>query len=139
MDELFNTPEMYYNAQYFLHLMCPDGMIPDFSDSNWRSNWVRYLVFFEAVAKAYHDPHLKRAAATIAQKFIAFDQIQNTGLAIEIQHGKNRLSLVPNVIFAWIWLVTGDVPNIPMNRAELNMVIWKRMGIFCLRLKMRRK
>ena len=81
LDELFQTPEMYYNAQYFLHLMCPDGIIPDFGDANWRSNWNRYLVFFEATAKAYNDPHLKWAATTIAQKFVDFDQIQNTGLA----------------------------------------------------------
>jgi len=81
LDELFQTPEMYYNAQYFLHLMCPDGIIPDFGDANWHSNWSRYLVFFEASAKAYNDPHLKWAATTIAQKFVDFDQIQNTGLA----------------------------------------------------------
>lgn len=81
MDELFKTPEMYYSAQYFLHLMCPDGMIPDFGDSNWQSNWSRYLVFFEAAAKAYNDPNLKWAAITIANKFVNFDQIQNTGLA----------------------------------------------------------
>ena len=35
LEELFKTPEMYYYAQYFLHLMCPDGMIPDFGDANW--------------------------------------------------------------------------------------------------------
>lgn len=81
MDELFQTPEMYYYAHYFLHLMCPDGMIPDFGDANWRSNWDRYLVFFEATAKAYHDPHLKWAATTIVTKFVDFDQIQNSGLA----------------------------------------------------------
>jgi len=72
---------MYYNAQYFLHVMCPDGMIPDFGDAHWRSNWSRYLVFFETAAKAYQDPHIKWAASTIAQKFIAFENIKNTGLA----------------------------------------------------------
>ena len=81
MDDLFQTPEMYYYAQYFLHLMCPDGMIPDFGDANWYSGWNRFLVFFEAAAKAYNDPHLKWAATTIAQKFVDFEQIQNTGLA----------------------------------------------------------
>jgi hypothetical protein len=81
LDELFYTPEMYYNAQYFLHVMCPDGMIPDFGDAHWRSNWSRYLVFFETAAKAYQDPHIKWAASTIAQKFIDFENIKNTGLA----------------------------------------------------------
>ncbi|MFC1502725.1 hypothetical protein ACFL6A_04875, partial [bacterium] len=81
MKDLFHTPEMFYYAQYFLHLMCPDGMIPDFGDAHWHSNWTRYLVFFEAAAAVYNDPELKWAAATIANKFIDFEKIQNTGLA----------------------------------------------------------
>lgn len=81
IDELFRTPEMYYNAQYFLHLICPDGMIPDFGDSNWHSNWDRFLVFFEAAAKGYNDPHLKWAATIIANQFIDFNNIKNSGLA----------------------------------------------------------
>ena len=84
IDQLLHTPEMYYYAQYFLHLMCPDGMIPDFGDSHWRSNWDRYLVFFEAAANVFNDPKLKWAAATIAQKFIDFNQIQNTHLAYNL-------------------------------------------------------
>lgn len=81
IDRLFHTPEMYYYAQYFLHLMCPDGMIPDYGDANRHSNWNRYLVFFEAAAKMYTDPELKWAAAVIANKFLDFSKIQNTGLA----------------------------------------------------------
>ena len=56
LDELFQTPEMYYYAHYFLNLMCPAGMIPDFGDANWQSNWQRYLVFFETAATQYQDP-----------------------------------------------------------------------------------
>lgn len=81
INQLFAAPEMHYYAHYFLHLMCPDGMIPDFGDSNWQSNWDRYLVFFEAAATAYQDPNLKWAATTIAQRFVNFQSIQNTGLA----------------------------------------------------------
>ncbi len=81
MEELFRTPEMYYYGQYFLNLMCPDGMIPDFGDANWRGNWQRYLVFFEAAAAQYDNPELKWAASVIARNFIDFDRIQNIGLA----------------------------------------------------------
>ncbi len=82
MKELFHTPEMYYYAQYFLHLMCPDGMIPDFGDSHRiQPNWSRFLVFFEAAAKAYDDPELKWAAATIGRKFLDFSKVQSIGLA----------------------------------------------------------
>lgn len=81
LDDLFRTPEMYYYANFFLQLMCPDGMIPDFGDAYWRANWSRYLVFFEAAARAYRDPRLKWAASVIATKFVDFSSIQNTGLA----------------------------------------------------------
>ena len=80
-QELFHTPEMYYYAQYYLNLISPAGMIPDFGDALWMSNWHRYLVFFEAAAKEYNDPQLKWAAATIANKFIDFNNVTNTGLA----------------------------------------------------------
>jgi hypothetical protein len=81
MAELFKTPEIYYYSQYFLHLMSPSGMIPDFGDANWNSNWNRYLVFFEAAAAQYRDPELKWAAATLARTFIDFSQPRNIGLA----------------------------------------------------------
>jgi hypothetical protein len=81
LGKLLDTPEMYYYAHYFLHLMCPAGMIPDFGDANWMANWPRFLVFFEASAKHYKDPRLKWAAATIAQKFIDLDDPKNIGLA----------------------------------------------------------
>lgn len=81
IDDLFHTPEMYYYAQYFLNLMCPDGMIPDFGDSHWQANWTRYLVFFEAAANYYNNPQLKWAASVIARKFVDFNKIENTGLA----------------------------------------------------------
>ncbi len=81
MKELFRTPEMFYYSQYFLNLMCPDGMIPDFGDANWRANWNRYLVFFEAAAKAYNDPEMKWAASVIARKFIDFSRVNATGMA----------------------------------------------------------
>jgi len=79
-DQLLKTPEMYYYAQYFLHLMCPSNMIPDFGDANWLSNWNRYLVYFETAAAFYKDPHLKWAAATIANTFIDFDNPTSVGL-----------------------------------------------------------
>jgi len=84
MEELFDTPEMFYYAKYFLHLLCPDGMIPDFGDANWRSNWSLYLVFFEAAAAAYDDPRLKWAADTIADKFVDLGNVKHIGLAYHL-------------------------------------------------------
>jgi len=99
MDDLFQTPEMYYYAQYFLHLMCPDGMIPDFGDANWHSGWNRFLVFFEAAAKAYNNPQLKWAASTIAAKFVDFEKEPNVGLAYMLldcyRYGTDELTAEP--------------------------------------------
>ena len=84
LEELLDTPEMYYYTHYFLHLMCPAGMVPDFGDANWMANWPRFLVFFEATANHFKEPRLKWAAATIAQKFIDFDTPHNIGLAYQL-------------------------------------------------------
>jgi hypothetical protein len=83
-DELLDTPEMYYYTHYFLHLMCPAGMVPDFGDAHWMANWPRFLVFFEAAANHFKDPRLKWAATTIARKFIDFDTPRNIGLAYQL-------------------------------------------------------
>ena len=79
MPELFKTPQMFYYARYYLKLMCPAGMIPDFGDAHWESNWAHYLVFFEAAAAAYQDPVLKWGAMTIGRKFIDFASPSNIG------------------------------------------------------------
>jgi len=80
-EELFKTPEMHYYGQYYLHLLSPAGMVPDFGDAHWEANWAHYLVYFEAAAAAYRDPELKWAAATIARKFVDFQNPRNIGLA----------------------------------------------------------
>ena len=80
MDDLFKTPEMYYYAQYYLNLISPAGIVPDFGDAHWDANWPHFLVFFEAAAAAYKNPNLKWAAATIARKYIDFKNPTSVGL-----------------------------------------------------------
>ena len=84
MEELFKTPEMYYYAHYFLNLMSPDRMVPDFGDAHWQSNWRLYLVFFEVAAKQYKDPQFKWAASAIANKFVDFNNPVSTGLGYNL-------------------------------------------------------
>jgi hypothetical protein len=79
-EELLKTPEWYYYAQYYLHLLSPAGMIPDFGDAHWEANWAHFLVFFEAAASSHGDSQLKWAATTIARKFIDFQKPDNVGL-----------------------------------------------------------
>ena len=80
LDKLFKTPEMYYYSQYFLHLMSPDMMIPDYGDAHRMVNWNRWIVFFETAAKAYNDPEMKWAASAIANKYMNFSTTKSVGL-----------------------------------------------------------
>jgi hypothetical protein len=80
MAELFRTPEMYFYAQYFLNLMSPQGMIPDFGDAQNFTNWNRWIVFFEAAARQYNNPELKWAATVIAHKFLDLNTPNSVGL-----------------------------------------------------------
>jgi len=80
IDGLFKTPEMYYYSQYFLHLMSPQGMVPDFGDAQHLTNWYRWLVYFEVAANRYQDPEMKWAAAVIADRFLDLSQKPGVGL-----------------------------------------------------------
>jgi hypothetical protein len=80
--ELFATPETFYYAQYFLNLLCPAGIVPDFGDAHWTSNWAHFLVFFEAGAAALGDPGLKWAAETIAAQFVDLSKPTSAGLGV---------------------------------------------------------
>ena len=99
MDSLFETPEIYYYSRYFLNLMCPAGMVPDFGDAYWMSNWQYFLVFFEAAAGRYKNPQLKWAAATIARRFIDFKNPTNVGLGYMLMDcfrwGSDQVQAVP--------------------------------------------
>ncbi len=79
--DLLRTPTHYYYARYFLELLAPMGMVPDFGDSRWLSNWQHFLVYFEAAAKACRDPELKWAAAEIAARFVDLSKPPDPGLA----------------------------------------------------------
>lgn len=80
MKELFREPEMYYYAHYFLHLMSPREMIPDYGDAQNQTNWDRWLVYFEAAANAYNDPELKWAATVIENRFLNLSNPRSVGL-----------------------------------------------------------
>jgi hypothetical protein len=99
MAELFRTPEMYFYAHYFLHLMSPQGMIPDFGDAHNFTNWNRWIVFFEAAAKQYNNPEMKWAATVIANKFLDLSNPNSVGLGYMLldcyRYGTDNLMPVP--------------------------------------------
>lgn len=80
LDELFRTPEMYYYAHYFLNLMSPAGMVPDFGDAAWTQSWQHFFVFFEAAAARLNDPAMAWAAQEIASRFVDFSAPRSVAL-----------------------------------------------------------
>lgn len=82
VPELLRTPVIYYYARYYLRLMGPAGMVPDFGDAHRYSNWTHFLAFFEAAAGHSRDPELKWAAATIARRFVDLSKPDNVGLGL---------------------------------------------------------
>jgi hypothetical protein len=70
--DLFKTPEFYFYTHYFLNLMSPAAIVPDFGDAHWGSNWQHFLVFFEAAAARLNEPAMKWAAQALAAKYIDF-------------------------------------------------------------------
>ena len=81
-EELFRTPEFYYYAHYYLHLLCPAGVVPDMGDASWTQNWQHFLVFFETAAAKLHDPQMKWAAKGIADRYIDFTRPTSGGLGV---------------------------------------------------------
>lgn len=82
LDDLFRTPEVFYYAQYFLHLLCPAGIVPDFGDATWTQNWQHFLVFFEAAAARLHDPSLAWAAQGLADRFVDWSKPTSAWLGL---------------------------------------------------------
>ncbi len=69
-ESLYRTPVMNYYFNYFLALMSPAGIVPDFGDANWGSAWNRMIPFFEKGASVYNDPKLRWAAAQYFRKYL---------------------------------------------------------------------
>jgi hypothetical protein len=69
-ETLYRTPVMQYYFEYFLKLISPAGLIPDFGDANWAASWIRMIPFFEKGAAVNGDPRLRWAAAQYYREFL---------------------------------------------------------------------
>jgi len=63
---LFGLLPFRYYFDYFLHLLSPAAMVPEFGDARWNENWAEYLACLERGATLYGDPALKWGATRIA-------------------------------------------------------------------------
>ena len=103
---LFAHPPLRYYGDYFLHLLSPIGMVPDFGDARWNENWAGYLAFLERAASEYHDPQLKWGAARI---FAAMTKEQDSKISSAV-----GLTLT----YAYRWADDALVPQEPSARTE---------------------
>lgn len=62
---MFAQHTVRYYADYFLHLISPAGMVPDFGDARWNENWALYVACLERAAREYRSPQLKWGASRI--------------------------------------------------------------------------
>ncbi|MGA7305726.1 MAG: hypothetical protein WBW88_12680, partial [Rhodothermales bacterium] len=69
-ESLYRTPVMNYYFNYFLKLISPAGIIPDFGDAGWGQEWIRMIPFFEKGGAVYKDPRYRWAAAKYFRKFV---------------------------------------------------------------------
>ena len=69
-DSIHEMPTGRYYFAYFLQLLSPAGMVPDFGDARWNDSWMRYLVCFEKAASVYRKPEYKWAAERIYEKIV---------------------------------------------------------------------
>jgi len=69
-EQLYRTAVMHYYFDYFLALVCPAGIVPDFGDAYWGGGWDRMIPFFEKGAAVYKDPRLRWAAEQLFRKYL---------------------------------------------------------------------
>ncbi len=68
-ESLYRSPVMHYYFEYFMKLISPAGVIPDFGDASLAASW-RMIPFFEKGAAVNQDPRLRWAAAQYFRKYL---------------------------------------------------------------------
>ncbi|MFH0945021.1 MAG: hypothetical protein V2A76_07470 [Planctomycetota bacterium] len=103
---LFDLVTVRYYFDYFLHLMSPTGMVPEFGDSRFDESWPSYLACFERGAAEYGRVDLKWAARRVFS-------------AMTARHGEeldSRSALL--LLDAYRWADDGIEPVPPEARSE---------------------
>jgi hypothetical protein len=103
---LYAQHQVRYYCDYFVHLLSPAGMVPDFGDARWNENWAGYLTCLERGAREYRSPQLKWGAQRI------FD-------AMTEQYGsKIGLAAGLTLTYAYRWADDSITPAAPPARSE---------------------
>ena len=103
----YDLPTVRYYFDYFTHLLDPTGMIPDFGDARWHSNWAYYVALLERAATEYDREEYRWAAHRIFKAMRPEE-----GAAIGIGDGMNLLD-------AYRWSVEGAAEAPPAVSEEV--------------------
>ena len=68
---VFDKITTRYYFDYFVHLLAPHGMVPDFGDARWNENWMEYIGCLERAATEYRSGEFKWGAQYILEAAVA--------------------------------------------------------------------
>lgn len=113
----FRRVNAKYYFDYYVSLMSPAGMLADFGDSNWRTNWPYFIACLERGAREYQDPHMRWAAGHIYETFF------------EESGRDERFGSPFTFIFAYLWMDETVKPEKPTagTQEALDEVIGKKV------------
>jgi len=85
-SDFFPMTTTRYYFDYFMRVLSPLGIIPDWGDAWWNSSYNYFFPLLERGATEYRNPAMKYAAGRIAQRALDTDAIPNLGLATWVIH-----------------------------------------------------
>ncbi|MCB9883535.1 MAG: hypothetical protein H6834_17240 [Planctomycetes bacterium] len=89
-DVLHSIPVRFYPA-YWLDLIAPDGMPPDFGDAHYGGSAARYLYCFTSAARLFRDPQLQWAAERVHAFLAPSDPVHpDLGCALAVARLRER-------------------------------------------------
>jgi len=100
----FITTRYYF--EYFLHLLSPTGMVPDFGDARWNENWAEYIACLERGATEYRRGDLKWGAQRILDASLARQQ------------GPIATRIGVSLVDAYRWADDSVTPKAPAAKSE---------------------
>jgi hypothetical protein len=81
---LFDKITTRYYFEYFLHLLSPAGMVPEFGDARWNENWTEYIGCLERAATEYQNGEFKWGARQILETAVAQQRPVSNRSAVDL-------------------------------------------------------
>lgn len=98
-----------YYLDYFVNLTTPAGLIADFGDARWPSDWYRFIPIYEKGAAVYQEPMYKWMVNRI------WDNIRETGYRLTSAY------VALSFVDAYKWMDETIRPERPLSGSRLVM------------------